>query len=38
VVYDLAAPTPTPVRASQVATLFKQYQGLAYSDLLALPV
>jgi FkbM family methyltransferase len=38
VVYDLAAPVPTAIPASEVATLFKRYQELAYSDLLALPV
>ena len=37
VFYDLSALAPSGVPASEVAALFQQYQGLGYSDLVALP-
>ena len=37
-VYDLGAPEPSGVPASEIAAFFTRYQGLAYSDLLAVPM
>lgn len=35
--YDLGAPVPARVPAADIPALFRVYQGLDYSDLLALP-
>ena len=35
--FDLRAPRPTRVRATEIAALFERYAGLEFSDLLVLP-